>query len=67
MFRARIIVPYLPEHRAHEKPASDDDGDNMMQVHQGNFLAIINTFAKIKVKRILQSKDIIMRKCFHGT
>ena len=26
-----------------------------MQVHQGNFLAIINTFAKIKVKRILQT------------
>ena len=36
----------LRRHRDHEKPASDDDDDNMMKVHQGNFLAIIYTFAK---------------------
>ena len=33
-------------HRDHGKPASDDDDDNMKKVYQGNFLAIVNTFAK---------------------
>ena len=37
----------LPGHRDHEKPACDDDNDNMMKVHQGNFLEIINRFAKL--------------------
>ena len=36
----------LRGHRDHAKSASDDDCDNMKKVHQGNFLAIVNTFAK---------------------
>ena len=36
----------LRGHRDHGKPASDDDDDNMKKVYQGNFLAIVNKFAK---------------------
>ena len=36
----------LQRHRDHGKPASDDDDDNMKKFHQGNFLAIGDTFAK---------------------
>ena len=36
----------LRGHRDHGKPASDDDDGNMKKVYQGNFLAIVNTFAK---------------------
>ena len=36
----------LRGHRDHGKPVSDDDDDNMKKVYQGNFLAIVNTFAK---------------------
>ena len=36
----------LRGHRDHAKSASDDDCHNMKKVHQGNFLAIVNTFAK---------------------
>ena len=36
----------LRVHRDHGKPASDDDDESMKKVYQGNFLAIVNTFAK---------------------
>ena len=36
----------LRGNRDHGKPASDGDEDNMKKVYQGNFLAIVYTFAK---------------------
>ena len=36
----------LQGHRDHGKPESYDDDGNLKKVHQGNFLAIINTFPK---------------------
>ena len=50
------------------KPASDDDDDNMKKAHQ-SFLVIVNTFATFDtiLKDHIESKDLVMRKCYHGT
>ena len=42
---AEQVLPLRWE-RDHGKPASDGDDDDMNKVYQGNFLAVISTFAK---------------------